>query len=84
MEEGILDVKLMDGPAPRESKTEDNADGSRLDDRAEGFIIVHPEALVEATDHPPSLVPGQFTCRAKFVAEKPLARNNILVRGGGY
>ena len=58
MEESILDIKLMNGPAPRESKTENYADGSGLDDRAESLIVVHPEALIESANHPPSLVPG--------------------------
>jgi hypothetical protein len=40
MEEGILDVELMDRPVPGEG--EDDANGGKLDDEAEGLVVVTP------------------------------------------
>jgi hypothetical protein len=47
MEEGILGNKVTDHPILREGKGEDDMNGGELDDRAEGLIIVHSEALVK-------------------------------------
>ena len=47
MEEGILDIEVMDHPILREGKGEDDMNGDQLDDRAEGLIIVHSGALVK-------------------------------------
>jgi hypothetical protein len=56
MEEGIIDVELMDRLVPREGEGEDGANSGELDDRAEGLVIVHFEALGEAPKDPTSLV----------------------------
>jgi hypothetical protein len=41
MEECILDIELVDGPTPRDSQSQHIPNGGRLDDRAEGLIIIH-------------------------------------------
>jgi hypothetical protein len=41
MKEGVLDIELVDGPTPRDSQSQHSPDGGRLDDVAEGLIIVH-------------------------------------------
>jgi hypothetical protein len=56
VEEDILDVELVHGPTPGDSQSQHNLDGGRLDDGAEGLIIVHPRALSEASEDPTSLV----------------------------
>jgi hypothetical protein len=40
LEEGILDVELMDRPVPGE----DGSNDGELDDRAEGLVVVHSGA----------------------------------------
>ena len=40
VEEGILDVKLVYGPGAGSSNAEDDADGGRLDHRAECLVVV--------------------------------------------
>lgn len=40
MEEGILDVELMDRPGMRSHDAEDNANGGRLDDWTKGLVMV--------------------------------------------
>ena len=54
MEEGILDIELMDRPVPREG--EDDANGGELDDRAEGLVVVHSGTLGESPKDPMGLV----------------------------
>ena len=52
MEEGILDIELMDRPVPREGEGEDGANGGELDDGAEGLVVVHSRVLGEALKDP--------------------------------
>jgi hypothetical protein len=73
MKEGVLDIELVDRPIPGE----DDADGGELDDRAEGLIVVHAEALGEAPKNPASLVAVQGAIRSQFVAKEPLASGRI-------
>jgi hypothetical protein len=47
VEEGILDVELVHGPTTGDSQSHHNPDGGRLDDGAEGLVVVHPRALSE-------------------------------------
>jgi hypothetical protein len=49
VEEGILDVELMDCPIPGEGEGEDDANCGELDDGAEGLVVVHFGALGEAS-----------------------------------
>jgi hypothetical protein len=41
VEEGILDVELMNRLVPGEREREDGSNGGELDDGAEGLIVVH-------------------------------------------
>jgi hypothetical protein len=56
VEEGILDVELMDRPVPGEGEGEDDANGGELDDGAEGLVVVHSGALGEALKDPTGLI----------------------------
>jgi hypothetical protein len=49
MEEGVLDIELMDHPILGEGEGEDDTNGGELDDGAEGLIVVHSGALGEAS-----------------------------------
>ena len=44
VEEGILDVELMDRPVPGEGEGENGANSGELDDGAEGLVVVHSGA----------------------------------------
>jgi hypothetical protein len=48
VEEGILDIELMDRPTLGEGKGEDCPNSGELDYGPEGLVIVHSRALGEA------------------------------------
>jgi hypothetical protein len=77
VEEGVLDVKLVHGPTPEDSLSQHSPDGSRLDDRAEGLIVVHPRALIEPPEDPTSLVSFKRVIRLELVLEDPLVGDDI-------
>jgi hypothetical protein len=41
MEKGILDVELVHGPTPGDSQSQHSSNSGRLDNGAEGLIVVH-------------------------------------------
>jgi hypothetical protein len=47
VEEGILDIELVHGPTPGDSQSQHSMDSGRLNDGAEGLVIVHLGALSE-------------------------------------
>jgi hypothetical protein len=49
MEEGILDVELMDCLVLRKGKGVEGVNGGELDDGAEGLVIVHSMVLGETS-----------------------------------
>jgi hypothetical protein len=57
MQEGILDVELVNWPVSGESQAEDSADGGGLHDWTESLIEVNTRALGEATENPARFVP---------------------------
>jgi hypothetical protein len=77
MEEGILDVELMDHLVPGEGEGEDDTNGGELDDVAEGLIVVHSGALGEAPMHPIGLVAVEGAIRGQLVAKEPLAGDHV-------
>jgi len=81
VEEGILHVELADRPIPGRSNAEHGADRGRLDDRAEGLVVVDAGLLGETADDPARLVPGEGTVGVEFVLEQPLPSNNVSTRG---
>jgi hypothetical protein len=75
MDEGILDVELMDRPVPREG--EDGANGGELDDGVEGLVVVYFGALGEVSKDPTALVAVEGAIRSQPVAKEPLACEHI-------
>jgi hypothetical protein len=69
VEEGILDVELVDRPVPGEGDEEDGANSGKLDDGAEGLVVVHSGALVEAPKDPTGLVAVEGAVRGKLVVK---------------
>jgi hypothetical protein len=72
VEEGVLDVKLVHGPSPRDSQSQHSPNGGRLDDGVEGLVIVHPGTLSEPRKGPTSLVQIKRAISLEFVLEDPL------------
>jgi hypothetical protein len=77
VEEGVLDVELVHRLTPGDSQSQHNTDGGRLDNGAEGLIVVHPGALSEAPEDPTSLVPIKRAIRLELAFEDPLAGDDI-------
>jgi hypothetical protein len=77
MEEGILDIKLMDRPVAVVGEGEDGANSGELDDGAEGLVVVQSEALGEAPKDPTGLVAVEGAVRGQLVAKKPLAGDHV-------
>jgi hypothetical protein len=80
MEQGVLDVELVDRPSSGEGEGEDSADGGELDDGAEGLIVVYFGALGEAPKDPTSLVAVEGAIQSHLVAKEPLAGDHIHYR----
>jgi hypothetical protein len=76
VEEGILDVQLMNHLVSRE----DTPNGGEPDDEAEGLIVVHSGALSEAPKDPTSLVSIKRAVRGELLLKNPLASNHIGAR----
>jgi hypothetical protein len=79
VEEGILDIELMDRPVPGEGEGEDGADDGELDDGVESLVVVHSEALGEAPKDPTSLVAVQGAVQGRLVAKEPLVGDHVGV-----
>jgi hypothetical protein len=80
MEEGILDVELVHGSTPGNSQSQHSPDGGRLDDGAEGLVVVHPRVMSEPPEDPTSLVPIKRVIRLELVLEDPLVGDDIGLR----
>jgi hypothetical protein len=77
VEEGVLDVEQVHGPVPGDSQSQHSPNGGRLDDGAEGLIVVHPGALSESPADPRSLVPVQRAIRLDCGIEDLLAGDDV-------
>jgi hypothetical protein len=77
VEEGILDIKLMDRPVPREGVGEDGLNGGELDNEAKGLIVVHFGTMGEAPKDPTGLVAVEGAIRGQLVAKEPLAGDHV-------
>jgi hypothetical protein len=77
MEEGVLNVELVHGPTPGNSYSQHSLYSGRLDDGADGLIVVHPGVLSEAPEDPMSLVLIKRAIHLEPVLEDPLASDDI-------
>ena len=77
MEEGILDIELVDRPGAGGSNAEYSTDGGWFNHRIERLIIINALALSEAANHPTGLITRQGTVGVELVAEYPLASYHI-------
>jgi hypothetical protein len=77
VEEGILDIKMMDHTVTREGEGENGSNSGELDDKAEGLIVVHSRALGEAPKDPTSLVAVEGVIRHELVTKNPLVHDQV-------
>jgi hypothetical protein len=77
VEESVLDIELVHRPTPGDSQSQHSLDGGRLDDGAEGLVVVHRRALSEASEDPPSLILIKRAIRFELVLEDTLAGDDI-------
>ena len=80
MEEGVLDVELVNGPPSRERQGQNSADGCWLHHMTECLIEIHTWPLSESTQNPASLVPFQGTVSLELVLEDLFAGDHISTR----
>jgi hypothetical protein len=89
MEEGILDIELMDRLVPGEGEGEDGVNSGELDDRAEGLVIVHSRTLGEPSDvslwrkshlSVTTLVPGGHSTRSQVWLARRAACSSSIAR----
>lgn len=55
MEESVLHIQLVNGPAAGESQRQDGVACGGLDDGAESLVEVNARTLGEATEDPPEI-----------------------------
>jgi hypothetical protein len=77
VEEGILDIELMNHPVLVEGEGENGPNGGELDDGAKGLIVVNSGALDEAPKDPTGLVAVEGAIRVQLVVKNPLPGDHI-------
>ena len=77
MKESVLHIELMDRPVLRVSQSEDGANSSWLDDRAEGFVVINTGTLCKLAKYPSSLVSVQGAISMELMFENPFAGDHI-------
>jgi hypothetical protein len=65
------------GPTLGDSQSQYSPDGDRLDDGAEGLIVVHPEMLSEPLEDPMNLIPVKRVICLELVLEDSLVDDDI-------
>jgi hypothetical protein len=83
MEEGILDVELMDRPVPGECEGEDGSNGGELDDGDEVLVVVHFGALGEDPKDPTGLVAVEGPFEVSLWRKSHLSMTTLVPGGHG-
>jgi hypothetical protein len=81
VQEGILDVQLVDRLVLGEGDGEDGPNDGELDDGAEYLVVFHSGALSETLKDSTGLVPIQGAVRLELVAEDSLVGDHVGARG---
>jgi hypothetical protein len=69
----------MNRPILGVSKSDDSADGGRLDDGTECFVVVHPGTLSKAAKNPAGFVVVKGAVSMELVPENPFPSNHICL-----
>jgi hypothetical protein len=77
VEEGVLDVKFVHGPTPRERQSEHGADGGGLHHGTKSLIEVHARVLGEPLEDQMCLVHVKRIVSLKLVLEDPVASDDV-------
>lgn len=77
MNEGVVDVELVDWPVTCCSQGEDGANDSRFDDRAGRIVVVDVGVLREAANNPSGFVLFKVTVLLELVAVDPLPTDDV-------
>jgi hypothetical protein len=77
MKKRILHVQLVNRPRAGGNNAKDDANRGWFDKRTEGLVVVNPEVLGEAADHPTRLVSSKGAVGVELVLEDPLARHDV-------
>jgi hypothetical protein len=81
VEECVLHVELVDRPVPGQSESQNSPDGSMLDHRTEGLVVVNSGALGKALEHIASLVPLQGPIDMQLQLEDPFPGDHVGAMG---
>ena len=77
MQEGILDIELMNRPGAGSCDTQNNPNGRGFDHRTERLVVVDVVLLRVASNDPSRLVIGECAIRMELVLKDPFASHNI-------
>jgi hypothetical protein len=69
----------MNRPILGVSKSDDSADGGRLDDGTECFVVVHPGTLSKVAKNPAGFVAVKGAVSMELVPENPFPSNHICL-----
>jgi hypothetical protein len=83
VEEGVLDVQLMNQPRAGQSQCENNSNGGWLDNWTKTLLIVNPRPLSKASKNLPSLVAIKRAVRQKLVMIDPFTGDDVHTRWTG-
>jgi hypothetical protein len=81
VEEGILNIKLLNWLVTGDKSSKHHANGGQLHNRAESLIVVDPRALSETSEDAASLVVIKGPVVAKLVHKDPLTGDDVGATG---
>jgi len=84
VKKGVLHVQLMYLPGARSGDAEDDADGSRFNNRTECLVVVDVVLLRKTTNDPPGFMASERAISTIFVLEDPLAGDDVGTWRSGY
>jgi len=84
VKKGVLHVQLMYVPGARSGDAEDDADGSRFNNRTECLVVVDVVLLRKTTNDPPGFMASERAISTILVLEDPLAGDDVGTRQSGY
>ena len=84
VKKSVLHVQPMYRPGARSGNAEDDANGSRFDNRTERLVVVDVVLLRKTTNDPPGFMASERAISTIFVLEDPLAGDDVGTWRSGY